>query len=151
MYIGTCSCIVRTDPCEYCNSQCSADTELYKFLFSHARHSLMFLLTYVFGMFFINGIIYQQTYFLNMFIRKRLHTQDQMKKSSCHQYGNNCLIYSVLFHIIIGFEEIMSHAILFISNDCIQVYILNASENIIFDHRILLSKFMNQFFDLGSL
>ena len=42
----------------------------------------------------------------------------------------------------------MSHTILFIPNDCIQIYILNTSENIILNYRIFLSEFVNQFLDL---
>ena len=45
----------------------------------------------------------------------------------------------------------MSHTILFIPNDCIQIYILNTSENIILNYRIFLSEFVNQFLDLCTL
>ena len=45
----------------------------------------------------------------------------------------------------------MSHSILFVANDRVQIDILHAPENVIFDHRIFLCKFMNEFLDLCPL
>ena len=105
-----------------------------------------------------------------MFFRKRLHRcfsgtgraliRQQKRPPTQHLFpctpGVTAVCIEVfLFYIFISVHRkcqgIVSHAILLVSDDGIQVDILHASENIIFNDRILLGKFMDQFLDLRTL
>ena len=106
-----------------------------------------------------------------MFFRKRLHRcfsgtgraliRQQKRPPTQHLFPctpgvtavciDGLFYFIFLFLFIVSVKEIVSHAILLVSDDGIQVDILHASENIIFNDRILLGKFMDQFLDLRTL
>ena len=106
-----------------------------------------------------------------MFFRKRLHRcfsgtgraliKQQKRPPTQHLFPctpgvtavciDGLSYFIFLFLFIVSVKEIVSHAILLVSDDGIQVDILHASENIIFNDRILLGKFMDQFLDLRTL
>ena len=86
-----------------------------------------------------------------MFIRKRLHKLEFYTKKQPPSFRQQLHYIALLFYIIIGIKEIMPYPILFVSDNSIEVDILHTSENIIFNNRIFLRKFMDQFFNLSPL